>query len=445
MTQKLDERYELLDLNDNLSTQEAHHLIDEVIAKHRASIDEATAKHGASIDQANAKLKALIDEAMAKHDAFIDEAVAKHTASMRALDLSILALKTQRNTFSPIIRRLSPEILYKIFYFVRDNNSEIFIGEDGGRPMGELNPLTWVNMVNVTHVSRYWRSVAIDWPSLWAHPPFSNLTWAEEMIRRSKEASLVIDIALKHTQRIKHLSIYAEADYWPEMLPTLPKSIPQLQSLCLSSSYATRSPYNGSAYPKPIFGLENIPSGRSELCSLELNYFTVNWDSQSTLLHSLTYLKLHGTVPSPHLTWKWLVDVLKGTPRLEVLDLKDSFPACSEEYVAYYGSAHLGFLRELYVCCEPEEGGTFLSCITLPPTTSITIDCCVNLHDVLSTSAITFSNTFISLAHLYSNMVPVPDFRTLTLLQPLLPWSSLGHYIHLADMSVALLSRRRCH
>ncbi|KAF9480798.1 hypothetical protein BDN70DRAFT_804624, partial [Pholiota conissans] len=94
----------------------------------------------------------------------------------------ILTLKNQRNNFISI-SRLPPEVLSHIFMIVR-------VDAEDSEPTKQL--FAWIKL---THVSRYWRNVAIASPNLWAYidnPMLDNSPWLEECLRRSKDANLTI-------------------------------------------------------------------------------------------------------------------------------------------------------------------------------------------------------------------------------------------------------------
>ena len=89
----------------------------------------------------------------------------------------IQELKTRRNAFAAI-SCLLPEILSKIFLLVRDDATE-------------WKPLEWIE---VSYVCRHWRNVALTCPSLWTclPRPLRSARWMEEILKRSKKASLII-------------------------------------------------------------------------------------------------------------------------------------------------------------------------------------------------------------------------------------------------------------
>ncbi|KAI0279683.1 hypothetical protein BC826DRAFT_554678 [Russula brevipes] len=110
-----------------------------------------------------------------------------HTAALSAVDREMdaairltRALLTQRNALPPI-SLLPPEVLARIFHLVALAES----------PWSELQSSRWIN---VTHVCRHWRQVALDDSSLWArisgYRP--STAWISETLARARNAPLAI-------------------------------------------------------------------------------------------------------------------------------------------------------------------------------------------------------------------------------------------------------------
>lgn len=102
---------------------------------------------------------------------------------IRALQDSIRALRTRRNTLAPI-NRFPPEILANVFAY---SLPKIYPRPDPSKENDE--PYNWIA---VTHVSRHWRNVALDNPILWSVLQFQVVRWVHEMVRRSGNTPLFI-------------------------------------------------------------------------------------------------------------------------------------------------------------------------------------------------------------------------------------------------------------
>ncbi|KAF8437306.1 hypothetical protein L210DRAFT_2365089 [Boletus edulis BED1] len=111
------------------------------------------------------------DMAVAAQARRVDEEIAKQ---IRLL----CDLQTQRNSFLPI-SRLPIETLAAIFiYSARDYHHS-------GHPTR-----TAPDWVNVSYVCRHWRNVALNCATLWSYLFVVSPRWTEELLARSKQASL---------------------------------------------------------------------------------------------------------------------------------------------------------------------------------------------------------------------------------------------------------------
>ncbi len=106
----------------------------------------------------------------------LTEALAKIEAEIEALQTRIYELRTTRNAMLPI-SCLPFEILSRIFSFVEVEGGGTF----------EV-PI----IVPVAQVSRQWRQVALDDPTLWTCIDKSNIRQANLFIERSKRLGLSI-------------------------------------------------------------------------------------------------------------------------------------------------------------------------------------------------------------------------------------------------------------
>lgn len=341
----------------------------------------------------------------------------------RRLEEAISTIQSRRNALAPI-SSFPPEIICRIFLFVQaegsscDRTSCDRPGFNGKR----IHPLQWIKL---THVSRYWRNIAIHSPSLWVNLPIRNLLWVEEMLRRSKAADLMIEahlglfnnfgilndkipgleLALKHGARIKDLSLlHFSREEWDHLSNHLPKSAPRLERLVIKGTYAER----------PLLLPEHVLRRTEGLRHLKLNACNINWNSHSHLLHSLTHLEIRRPSPNFRPTGNQFWYILKGMPDLEFLHLTHALPIQTEDQAPWAsGHIHFSSLHTLQLNSKSTELETFFSCVTFPPAATVL----VNL-DFADT--VTNTNSFgiiSSLARSYSHCSSNATFQTAILEQ----------------------------
>ncbi|KAG6807642.1 hypothetical protein H0H92_006854, partial [Tricholoma furcatifolium] len=193
-------------------------------------------------------------------------------------------------------------------------------------------------MMEAGDVSRHWRAVALDCLNLWGNLVFTRPKWSEEMLRRSKMASLVVKadlscttpkifeavhLALLNGLRIGDLQPRASSATLARLLSSeIPFEASMIQSLSLSvPRFGTDE---GFTLPDTILNNDTL-----YLKKLDLRKINISWDSR--LLKGLTHLVVHGVVPSARPTTDQLMDTLERMPALEVLDMQDALPRSSEE------------------------------------------------------------------------------------------------------------------
>ncbi|KAF9006155.1 hypothetical protein BDQ17DRAFT_1324919 [Cyathus striatus] len=253
------------------------------------------------------------------------------------MEESIRTLKSRRNTHSPI-SRLPPELLAKVFVMCAEGY------------FNHSNPMLRVKgWIHITHVSRYWRTVACNAPNLWAYIIFHSPNWSKEMLRRSKMAPLFIDahfsvvtrrmvesiqLALKQMNRIKKLTVVASVPTMEKVFAELPTSAPILQSLSLSGP--RQSAMHGDyAYDIPE---DFLSEDTSSLRWLELSHCDIKWTSP--ILSGLTYMKIHYTSTVARPTTIQLLDALQKMPQLQTLDLVHCLPPMNDPMILHSSQCH---------------------------------------------------------------------------------------------------------
>ncbi|KJA27989.1 hypothetical protein HYPSUDRAFT_197548 [Hypholoma sublateritium FD-334 SS-4] len=320
----------------------------------------------------------------------------------------ILALKLQTNRHAPIAQ-LPAEILCKIFYFVKVEEQHALQG----------NVLKWVT---VSHVCSHWRSIAINFASLWDTPPLGNADWVAEMLERSKMVALSIEVSRVRKKmmeglekivqydsigsRIRHLSIVDLGGQTARAMRCLPTSMPRLEILRVDPVYWPGEDVNS------FRDLLYVPSGvlDAEGClrRLELSYCTVDW--RLLLPPQITHLKLHAIPLNARPTLTQIMVVLGRLAKLESLDIVNAYdientPCCDR--------IHLEHLRRLNVSSPDVEIVAFLRHVTFSPRATVAVCSQYDTSNTTRTdSAVHFSALFAALAQSYTPSVSLPHFRT---------------------------------
>ncbi|KAG6854044.1 hypothetical protein C0991_011249 [Blastosporella zonata] len=288
---------------------------------------------------------------------------------MQRLEDSIRALKSRRNILAPI-SHLPIEILAKVFAFCASDSAE------------GTNPLEWIR---VSHVSRYWRAVALDSPSLWGNLVFTRPRWSEEMLKRSKMASLAVKadlsciitprifeavrLALLHGPRIHHLQLRAGSATIERLLATESFELPMIRSLSLAVPRATRfGTDEGFTIPEAILSGET-----PYLTRLELHKVNIAWDSK--LLSGLTHLTIHDIAPSSRPSTDQLMDALERMPRLEILDIQDALPPSPTTPPSSGRIIDLAELTRLTITSTVPECASLIGRITIPASARVHLSC----------------------------------------------------------------------
>lgn len=195
------------------------------------------------------------------------------------------ALQVRRNALVPI-SRLPPETLAVIFSFLSPPACD-----------EELGYLSWLH---VTHVCRQWRDIALDYPHLWSHIDFTNLTpdGVTEILARAKMAPLHLEMKatywgtpnwdvfarqletqISHTRRLCIAGEFHQA-----VLEQLLSPAPILEFFSLSDS--SRS----FGLSHPIIPVTLFDGVAPRLTSLELDSCDISW--KSPLLRGLQTLEI---------------------------------------------------------------------------------------------------------------------------------------------------------
>ncbi|KAF7796365.1 hypothetical protein EIP86_007542 [Pleurotus ostreatoroseus] len=307
-------------------------------------------------------------------------------------ELSTLSEKTrrlrrERNALTPTCR-LPPEVLSMIFVSVTD-----------AEPLAEPQDFTAPRIKNwypILHVCKRWRAVALECPTLWNRIDVTSPLWAQEMLRLSKKAPLILkaegySMHSRMTETCK--SVMAES----ERLSTLHlsgfreclfalclglKQAPNLRSLVLRHCHWLA---DVNALELPESFLEN---GAPRLERLELQKCAMSWDAPLfTSSPNVTRLMVQG-VDKARPTYAQLLRTLSNMSSLEHLHLDNVLPTPDPGLVDV-SPIHLA-LRTLYLSGTTSELASFFRYFSIPPTVSASITCrqptrLEDITDLLST------------------------------------------------------------
>ncbi|KDR73673.1 hypothetical protein GALMADRAFT_228118 [Galerina marginata CBS 339.88] len=281
----------------------------------------------------------------------------------------IVALWKLRNNFAPI-SRLPAELLCKIFHFSSQDTTR--------------GPLHWIK---VSHVCHAWRNIAINYPSLWTNLPLRNVRWMQEMLSRSKMASLTVDAnfsspypsqrppievvssVLCHLSRIRDLSLVGiDVTVMKKFLPHFHQPAPALETLCLHVTPPRRFPLDLDNCEIP----ETLLSESDRLRRLDVSGCQINWYSRSW--KSLTVLKIHNTSPTSKPTATQLWDALKRMSNLQYLDL-DDFASTAGDFLEHREKISLAHLRKLKISSSTAGVQMFFQGVSFPSTVNVYTEC----------------------------------------------------------------------
>ena len=271
---------------------------------------------------------------------------------------------------------LPPELLSMIFIACADP------------PSGFSNRLHWVlsekmQWIAVTHVCRYWRSVALGCVDLWRKLFFFNLDVTKEMIRRSKGANLemiighseqllepinkIIEMVLPELHRVSVLYLASYAESVQFLVDGFVHAAPKLESLCLYSAYS-HDPDKRVRVPDVIFSRQT-----PALRSLELQQCIITSPSPSSTFPSSNSQMVR--IPS---TISQIVSFLCRMTMLHTLTLVDVLPTHPLADTGAYPKLVFPKLSQLVVTSSVVSCAILLQHLVFPTTINIKLRCHTN-------------------------------------------------------------------
>ncbi|KAF9481456.1 hypothetical protein BDN70DRAFT_930824 [Pholiota conissans] len=352
----------------------------------------------------------------------------------------IFSLRSQRNEYTEIYR-LPVEVLCQIFSFAQINDR------------GEMLPFSeWTEF---TRVSRHWRNVALEYRYLWANITmtngFNNSYWAEQAVKRSKGAKLVINIfgekaffpSVLHISRFcqnpirgLRVSYNSVEDIWMGVQSTLAQfQTPYFEFLDLEGvdarSYS--HPVSASRWCQyPAVSEDVLRNNLQRLRNMRLVNCSIDWSSNPLFQSAMTHLTVRNPALMP--TSKQFVFALKEMPNLQYLDLENAFPPADQTTIqAHVHFYHLKYLH-LYSCIS-DEVEDFFGLVTFPPgaTVQVKIGCSMSP----GRPNIPRITAAVSKSYSLKPNAPGPIFRSISLFQP------ISNKNHTSGLKLVLFKTRK--
>ncbi|KAJ7505965.1 hypothetical protein B0H11DRAFT_1974202 [Mycena galericulata] len=265
------------------------------------------------------------------------------------------------------IASLPPELLAEIFVRCVPASSSQVHGD--------------VSWLNITRVSRVWRSVALACPSFWSTLVLSRPKWTPILLEKSKMASLVIRVDLGQTRhaslesilrdnaaRLGTLEVRSPNHHLASLVYGLDSAhpAPRLQDVKIINTTARDS---GLWLPPNLFRRSEVArsrkAGEGSVLALHLVRCAFQWDSP--WYTHLTHLHLEDIRPPQRPTMESLLVTLVGSPNLESLAIIYCDPITLDGFIV-----NLSRLSSLTV----KSTGSFmcsrlLDYITIPPSATL--------------------------------------------------------------------------
>ncbi|TFK63450.1 hypothetical protein BDN72DRAFT_847616, partial [Pluteus cervinus] len=299
-------------------------------------------------------------------------AFAKIDKEITALREGIRALHAFRNTFTPVYR-LPPEVLTRIFYFVRQVHK---------RERFHRRNLKWVI---VTHVSQHWRNAAIGCPALWSHiSSIYPMVVAQELLHRSKAAPLSLELrsgsALEARQlvstslsRIRELRLDLYSAAWEDLSPDLSSPAFLLESFSLVVL--------GKDVPSPASALSDITFAGTTPRLRRLEVAGCSVDIHSPIFTDLTSLELRN--PPQKLSAIDLLVTLRNLPGLTSLSLSSVLDRNASAVSSDFNIIILASLKSLSINGPPFIPNLdILSHLSFPANTTLQFHSRVNTAEL---------------------------------------------------------------
>ncbi|VDB96108.1 unnamed protein product, partial [Peniophora sp. CBMAI 1063] len=334
------------------------------------------------------------------------QALAAESAAMRAF---LWRFETSLNNLQPVMR-LPTEILTTIFMLVAESNP--ITGYPHNRRAyaylggSHRNPAAYVDWLPLTRVCRRWRSEALACSPLWGRIPLSLGTKGiDEFVRRSRDASLVIDcsphdkyphlgemLQPAHLLRAREIHVPTTAlqgQHAAALLPLLTSAAPRLEAFTIKGGFAGAILRRRAAIklPEHLFA-----DGAPLLRTLHLNQID-KFPSQPSLLSNLRSFSISNASAHAGYTFPTrteMYDALRSMPLLENLSLVNSMAREGSGVPGAPFSLH--HLRALTLHGPIDAVSCVLQPLRLTPPVKITLNTSDDPGAVRDKSASLFAN-----------------------------------------------------
>ncbi|KAA1475973.1 hypothetical protein DENSPDRAFT_842837, partial [Dentipellis sp. KUC8613] len=315
----------------------------------------------------------------------IPDARAELEAEMEAVKLVMCSLRTRHNTLA-FVNRVPSEVLVQIFEWVRKAYMDRSPHNSHRLPVVKAN-IQWVDL---THVCRQWRIVAVNHPGLWSHIMIGT-KFTEEFLCRSCTGPITIDytifwdvnpvvpddeiedlagIVSQNLCRLKSFRFFGTQTHFTIIFPALLGPAPVIEKIVLSSRVV-----GGGVIPVPFLPSDLFDHLSPRLRHLQLDDWNCPW--QSLKFHSLIHLHLsHYFPPLDGMEaggFADFLDALSRMPLLEVLHLMQVLPPphLSAPWQSVHGPKQVALphLRTLLLADTIHKCCLVLKHIAAPPAT----------------------------------------------------------------------------
>ncbi|TFY68951.1 hypothetical protein EVG20_g3352 [Dentipellis fragilis] len=305
---------------------------------------------------------------------------------MKAIDALGSSVRTRYNGLSSI-NHLPPEVLAHIFHFLR----EIYTILPNTRYYRSTMSSKLTGWVQVTHVCRQWRDVALGHPALWSDIAFKlGRNWTDEFLRRSRKFAIAIDCDMLQqreawyddmeeliTQHLSHtrlLRLEGFVDDFSPITPALRGRAPLLEKAVLLNEVNPYGADDSLFLPPDIF--DGIAP---RLCDLRLQEWVFSWASIAfeTLVH-LELIQIPDGPIETGLDLGQVLEVLARMPSLKFLKLTNVLPPLAHDvtpHSVFCPHVTLSKLHNLLLTGNIRTCGILLKHLDIPMATKCLVDC----------------------------------------------------------------------